>query len=151
MGIFHDQVILVNRTKENLSVTFDGQEKTLVPGDNVVPRVCVSFAKNQNPIMGSQNPNIPHMSGAKYLVGVRVTDGSKQKDDIEPLDAAEWADHKDKPSRVDMQALFEEEYGADPRAKLVTRGKGKPVQATSLYDNVKAPGTQSESVFDGRD
>lgn len=152
MGIFQDNIVLVNRAPVELTVTFDGQQKTLTPGDNIVPKDVVSFAKNQNPIMGTQNPNQPHMSGCKYLVGARAPEGAKQKDDIEPLSPAEWATHLGMPARMDVQALFDEEYGADPKAKLVTRGKGKPVQANSLYDDVKQPSISSESVFaDARD
>ena len=102
MGIFQDLVVLVNRAPVPLSVRFDGQETTILPGENNIPRVCISNAKNQNPIMGSQQPYIPHMSGAKYLVGVKGT-----KDDCTPLTKAEWLAHLGNPSRYDVDALFD--------------------------------------------
>ena len=151
MGIFHDTTILVNRTPIDLTVTFDGQEKTLVPGENMVPRVTVNYAKNQNPIMGSFDPNNPNISGGRYLVGEKVTDGRKQKDDITPLTDAEWADHLNKPCRMDAQALFEENYGSDPKARLMTYGKGKRTVAKSLYEaGVKGERIDSEA-FSARD
>jgi hypothetical protein len=137
-GIFAEQVELVNRAPVDISVQFDGQSKVLVPGVNIVPKIVVPYAKNQNPIMGTQDPYNPHISGCQYLVGVKVPSG-KQKDPIEPLTDAEWADHLGKPCREDVQQLFEDRYGTDFKAKLVTLNKGKKTTARSRHDAGASP------------
>lgn len=128
-GIFYEMCELINRAPVNLTVQFDGQCKTLTPGKNIIPKCVVQFAKNQNPIMGSQSPHDPTVHGAQYLVGV-----AEFGDDIEPLTEEEWADHLDKPSREDMEESFRENYGSDPKAKLVLRGKGRKSTAKSRYE-----------------
>lgn len=129
MGIFHEQVVLVNRSPINLTVTFDGQEKTLVPGENLVPQVVVDYAKNQNPIMGSVDPNNPHISGGRYLVGVK--NSPEPGEETEPLSPEEWAAHLGRPCRTDEQEAFNEKYSGDPKARLVVHGKGRRSTATS--------------------
>lgn len=124
-GVFVEQVVLVNRAPVSIDVTFDGASKTLVPGENLVPAVVVPYAKNQNPIMGSQDPYNPQIEGCRYLVGV------KGKDDCTPLTKAEWEDHCQRPCREDEQRWFEDKYGTDSKAKLVTRGKGRKSMASS--------------------
>ena len=109
----------------------------------MVPQVVVPYAKNQNPIMGSQDPYNPHASGARYLVGVM---GSK--DSIVPLTPEEWADHLGQPTREDFQRVFEDKYGSDPKARLVTHGKGKKTTANSRYDAGSSPAGISE--FSGK-
>jgi hypothetical protein len=139
MGIFQETVQLFNRAPVNLTVTFDGQAKTLVPGVNLVPQVTISFAKNQNPIMGSHDPYNPHATGARYLVGVV---GSK--DSVEPLTEEEWAAHLNAPTRDDFQRIFDEKYSSDPKARLVTKGAGKKNAANSRYDAGGSPMGNSE-------
>src|SRR5258708_30437638 len=80
MGIFYEMVELTNRSPIDLFVTFDGQAKRLKPGKNQVPAMVIQHAKNQNPIMGSHDPHNPHISGARYLVGVAA-----DADEVEPL------------------------------------------------------------------
>ena len=152
MGIFHDLVTLVNRTPVNLTVTFDGQEKTLVPGDNAVPEIVVPFAKNQNPIMGSQEPNNPHISGARYLVGVKLANGQAlYGDEITPLTKAEWADHLGRPCREDNDAAFQEKYGNDPKARQVVLGKGRKSTAQNRYEATQGVASGDGSGFSGKD
>lgn len=129
MGIFYTMATLVNRAPVDLTVMFDGQCKTLTPGPNTVPACVVQFAKNQNPIMGKADPNNPHISGGEYLVGVAA-----DLDDVEPLTAEEWAAHLGEPARINSQEAFQERYGQDPKAKLVTLGKGRKSTAKSLYE-----------------
>jgi hypothetical protein len=144
MGIFYDMVEVRNLAPINLTVTFDGQEKTLPPGVSVVPKQVVPFAMNQNPVMGKQDPNNPHISGGEYLV---VPVGTKY--DREPLTAEEWAEHLGRPCRVDEVAIFDEKYGGDPKAKMLARGKkGKPA-AKSLYEAGKNP--QGLASFENRE
>jgi hypothetical protein len=143
MGIFLDQVELFNRAPVALMVQFDGQCKTLVVGKNIVPAVVVQYAKNQNPIMGSQDPYNPHISGARYLVGVV---GSK--DDLKPLTQEEWEEHLQAPCRDDVKTLFADKYGSDPKAKLQTYGKGRKSTANSRYDAGASP--TGNSSFEGK-
>ena len=133
MGIFFEQVELFNRAPIDLTVQFDGQCKTLIPGSNAVPRIVVDYAKNQNPIMGTQDPNNPHISGCRYLVGI------VGKDDCTPLTKKEWENHLQRPCREDEQQWFEDRYGNDPKAKLVVRGKGRKTAASSRYDAGSSP------------
>lgn len=146
MGIFHEQVTLVNRTPINLTVIFDGQEKTLTPGDNIVPALVVDYAKNQNPIMGSQDPNNPHISGGKYLVGVKGGYG----EETEPLTDEEWASHLGRPCRIDEQEAFQEKYGGDPKARLVVHGKGRRTTANSRTEAGSGNGPANVG-FSGRE
>ena len=143
MGIFYEQVELFNRAPIDLTVQFDGQCKTLTPGSNSVPKVVIDYAKNQNPIMGTQDPHNPHISGCRYLVGVVGT-----KDDCTPLTKDEWENHLQRPCREDEQQWFEDRYGNDPKAKLVVRGKGRKTTASSRYDAGSSPAGNSD--FSGK-
>jgi len=69
MGVFHEQMAVVNRAPWPLSVTFDGAEMSLQPGPGFIPRQVWSYALNQNPLMGSQDAYNPNVSGAEYLIG----------------------------------------------------------------------------------
>lgn len=143
-GIFLEQVELINRAPIDLSVMFDGQSKTLKPGKNFVPRVVVEFAKNQNPIMGSANPYDPHISGAQYLVGL-----ADSTDDCTPLTLEEWEAHLNRPCREDEQIVFQDRYGSDPKAKLITYGKGRKSTGRSRSDaGGTAPGISEFSSKD---
>lgn len=146
MGIFYEQVTLINRAPVNLTVTFDGQAKTLVPGPNVVPAIVVDYAKNQNPIMGSADPNNPSISGGKYLVGVE----SGYDEETEMLTKEEWEAHLNRPCRLDEIEAFQERYGGDPKARMVIHGKGRKTTANSRSDAGAGNGPQNVK-FDGRD
>jgi hypothetical protein len=82
LGVYRDAVILVNRTNRILNVRYDGEDIKLQPGENPgFPVIAVSFAKAQNPLMGSRHPNSP----GKFisLVGVKNT-----KDDVTTIPQA---------------------------------------------------------------
>lgn len=143
MGIFLEHVKLINRAPVELTVMFDGQTTTLQPGENMVPKIVVPYAKNQNPIMGSADPYNPHISGGRYLVGVAGT-----KDNVTPLTKEEWEDHLQRPCREDERIWFADKYGGDPKAKLVTHGKGRKTTASSRYDAGSSP--QGNSDFSGK-
>lgn len=146
MGIFYEQVRVRNLAPVELSVTYDGQRVGIPVGVSMLPKPCVQYAMNQNPIMGSQDPFNPHISGAKYLV---VPVGSKY--DREPLTKAEWEDHLQRPCRMDEVALFEEKYGDDPKAKMITRGKGRRTAARTLYEKDVIPPKPELATFERRD
>lgn len=146
MGIFYEQVCLINRAPVNLTVMFDGQEKTLTPGENTVPALIVEYAKNQNPIMGSADPNNPHISGGRYLVGVK----GGYDEETELLTPEEWEAHLGRPCRTDEQEAFNEKYGGDPKARLVTHGKGRRTTANSRTEAGSGNGPTNVS-FSGRE
>lgn len=134
MGIFYEMAMCRNRTPVDLTVTFDGQCKTLPAGkDTPIPRVAIGFAKNQNPVMGSADPNNPHISGARYLVA-DLSAEDMPDNEHEPMTEEEWAAHLGEPQRINAQEAFIERYGGDPKAKLVTQGKGRRTAARSLYE-----------------
>lgn len=138
MGIFYEQVEVFNRSPITLTVRYDGQELDIPPGKAFLPKKTVRFALNQNPIMGSQDPNNPHASGARYLIGVVDKQLALQLDsfasDCTPLTKEEWEEHTGKPCRMDMAAIFDEKYAGDPKAKMITRGqKGRPA-AKNRYE-----------------
>lgn len=135
MGIFYDMTNVVNRAPEPITVRFDGQDMTLTPGENRIPTMAVQYGKNQNPIMGSQDPLNPHISGASYLLGIVGID------DCTPLTEEEWAAHLGRPCRLDEQAIFEERYGQDPKARMVVHGtKRSKSSARSRSDAGGGPG-----------
>lgn len=142
MGIFLETVEIFNRAPIEVTVQFDGQCKTLKPGKNIVPAVTVPYAKNQNPIMGTQDPYNPHIGGCKYLIGV------VGKDDCAPLTQEEWEEHLSRPCREDEKIRFQDKYGSDPKARLVAYGKGRKTTANSRYDAGSSPAGLSD--FSGK-
>lgn len=125
MGIFYEQAPCKNRTPVDLTVTFDGQCKTLPAGKvTSIPKKAILYAKNQNPVMGSQDPNNPNFLAAKYLVS-DLSEDDTSDNEHEAMTEEEWNDHLGQPQRINAQEAFEEKYGSDPKAKLVTLGKGR--------------------------
>jgi hypothetical protein len=95
LGVFRDSVTLVNRTDRNLNVRYDGEDITIVPGENQgFPKIAVPYAKRQNPLKGSKHPIDPRIFIS--MVGVKARPNEKQKDDISPipLDVLAKADGK---------------------------------------------------------
>jgi hypothetical protein len=122
MATWGDLVEVVNRTSKPLSVRFDGQDVTLEPNydaagkpiagvRNFIPRTVVRFAKDQNVLMGSEDPI--DIFDYEPLVGVKAAKGAKQRDDLS------FQEQSDAPSRVDLGLLLD-----DPKLKVVP-GRGK--------------------------
>ncbi len=129
MGIFQKYVKVFNRAPVKLYVTFDGQREPIEPGLGELPDLTIMFAKNQNPIMGTADPNDPSVAGGHFLVVTEQEEGFGV-----PLTKEEWATHLGKPCRVNEDQAFQERYGNDPKAKMVIHGaKGKPA-AKSRYE-----------------
>jgi hypothetical protein len=145
MGVFYEMQEIINRAPVDLTVTFDGQCKTIKPGRTMIPKITIPYAKNQNPIMGTQDPNNPTIYGCRFLIGVP---GEDLPEDLEPLTPEEWADHLGQPQRIDSKAAFEENYGGDPKAKLVVRGKGQKLPARNSYEAGGAGKRGDVSSFD---
>lgn len=127
MGIFHDQVIVINRAPVPLTVTFDGQSTEIPVGESPLPKQVIAFAKNQNPIRGSADMDNPNISGARYLISVKGKKGDPQT----PLTEEEWQDHLTQVSRFDMQTYYADRLA--PKEHVIIRGKGN-VQARSNFD-----------------
>jgi hypothetical protein len=129
MGIFQKFVNVYNRAPVKLYVMFDGQREPLEPGENELPDLTVMFAKNQNPIMGSQDPNDPSANGARYLIVAEGEPGYGV-----PLTKDEWEAHCKRPCRIDEEAAFAEQYSNDPKARLVLRNPGRKSTAGSRFE-----------------
>ncbi len=151
MGIFYKHVPVFNRAPVSLSVRFDGQDIELPPGPATLPEIVIPFALNQHPIMGSQDPNNPHVSGARYLIGVMGQEAIawQAASNCEPLTRQEWEDHLCRPCRIDEEAVFAEKYANDPKARMVILGKGRKSTASSVQEAGKAP--RGEASFEARD
>lgn len=138
MGIFYEQIEIVNRTSKKLNVRFDGQDIELEPNydaegkrlkevRNMIPLVAAPYAKSQNVLMGSEHPIDP--SEWETLVGVIAKKGQKQKDDIS------YCEQSDAVSRVVL-----EEYLDDPTLKVqvggrrVTRADARPERDTTPFE-----------------
>ncbi len=79
------QIVLVNRVGENLNFTADGQQHTLVPGNNYgFVDAQARFAMDQNPLMGSEDY---YTLQFRSLVGVRVSVNNQlvDKSPCEPI------------------------------------------------------------------
>jgi len=126
MGIFYEMVEVFNRAPVALTVRFDGQDTTLKPGKNSIPKVAVSYAKNQQPIMGSADANNPNISGARYLLGIVGID------ECTPLTKEEWEAHLGMPCRIDYDQFMEDRLC--PKEHVEIKGKGKKIQAKSSFD-----------------
>lgn len=130
-GVFQDMVPIVNRAPVMLTVTFDGQTTNVKPGPGFLPSVTINYAKNQNPIMGSVDPNNPAISGGEYLIGV------VGRDNTDILTPAEWNEHCEAISRVDLKVMMQDELG--PGERVEVRGKGRKTQARNSFEaGVKA-------------
>jgi hypothetical protein len=149
MGIFYEQVEVVNRTATPKMVTFDGQRIYLDPnydevGDriegvvNMIPVQCVPYALNQNVIMGSEEVLDP--SAFQSMVGVvfkgKESKRSKKKSwhDCTFFDEAGVTEI----TRVPQEQIMEE-YVADPKAQIVTRGKKIPPSQNAALGVTTAP------------
>lgn len=127
MNFFGDTVTIVNRAPWPLNVRWDGKDVTLQPGETPgFPRLAVPYAKNQNPLMGSEDPEDP--TRFEYLVGVR---GSK-KDNCAPLTPEQIEQHRTSPQRLNRAAIAE--MRGDSKAREVVRGNAKPSAFQSRYD-----------------
>jgi len=70
---------LVNRTNKKLKGVWDGRQYDLAPGKHSFPEAIAMKFREQNPIMGSQDPRTLEM---QYLIGIE-----EMHDDCSPLDA----------------------------------------------------------------
>lgn len=69
---------LVNRTSKTLKGTWDGQHYDIGPGKHAFPEMQALKFKDQNPIMGTEDPYNLQM---KYLIGIE-----EYNDDCSPIE-----------------------------------------------------------------
>ena len=141
MGIFYEQVEVVNRTSKTIEVVYDGQRIKLKPnytedGErvagvvNMVPKLVIPYALNQNVLMGSEDPMDP--SEFQSVIGV-VDPTGKNKHSWNDCSFIEQ--DPEKLTRVPL-----EDYLEDPSAKILVRGKVAPragdaaLGARSVFD-----------------
>lgn len=73
-----DVVTLVNRSSKTLQGTWDGRHYDLVPGKHQFGRLHAEKFKEQNPVMGSEDPQTLAMD---YLIGIE-----ENGDDCSPIE-----------------------------------------------------------------
>lgn len=139
MGIFLKRLKIFNRAPIALSVTFDGQREDIPHGQSEMPEAAVWKAQNQNPIMGSGDPYNPGANGTKYLIVMEGEEGFGT-----PMTKEEWEAHKRRPCREDEQIWFNERYGDDKTAKLITRGSRQSVAARNRAEVAEIPKGNAE-------
>lgn len=71
-------VTLVNRTTKNLQGVWDGRHYDIAPGKHSYPEIQAMKFKDQNPVMGSEDP---YTLTKQYLIGI-VEFG----DDVTPIE-----------------------------------------------------------------
>lgn len=112
MGMFHDEVKIWNRTTSSskprdLEVIFDGQRKQIPVGESTLPRIVIPYAKDQNPVMGSEDAIDP----SEYQSLIAVVG----KDDCSPVEPTGSL------TRVNFAEMID-----DPTAQILVRGKSVP-------------------------
>lgn len=133
---YADMVEVVNRTSKVLTARWDGIEFTIEPNynkdgklisdvHNMIPRIVVDYAKNQNPLMGSEDSMDP--SSFETLIAVRAKKGQKQRDDFSFLEQNE------KLTRVPLDDYI------GPNDKVIS-GRGKFRNAEAAVPNVSRMG-----------
>jgi hypothetical protein len=138
MGIFFDTTEVINRTSKKLNVRFDGQDTELEPNydakgnllpdvHNLLPTIAVAYAKNQNILMGSEDPLDP--SSFEVLVGVKAKKGERQRDDIS------FCEQSNEPTPVKLEELLD-----DPNLKIQSSGRkirasdARPIRGTTPFE-----------------
>ncbi len=107
--MLQETVTLINRTSKPLRAMFDGQRFVFKPGPNPgVPIVVVQYAKDQNPVMGTQDRY--EYEGSDFLVGVE--DWGDPVSPIEQSDAIE---------RLNRSSIEDEGKTAVPGPKIKVR------------------------------
>lgn len=139
MGIFQTMVKVRNLAPEPRNVRFDGQELSIPVGESLLPAICVKHAMEQNPIMGTADPDNPSIWGGTFLI---VPIDSQW--DREPLTEEEWLTHLGRPCRMNEVEFFEGILG--PKERIAIKGKGKRTQAKSLFDTGVKQNVDAESL-----
>ena len=135
MGIFFQQVELVNRTADTIEIMFDGQRVHIkpnytkagerIPGVvNMVPKQVVSNALNQSVILGTEKAKDP--SSFESKLGLVPKEGQRK---LKPWNDCSFYNGKNRDGSVNTeisrvsQADLMDNLVLDPTAKLVVKGK----------------------------
>jgi len=113
-------VTLVNRTSKTLHGTWDGKHYDLAPGKHAFPEFQAMKFKEQNPLMGSEDP---YSLQKQYLLGIEDIG-----DDISPIEQS------------DARELFD-------RKKLNIRGPVTIVTNGGLYQTEAHSSLPLENAF----
>jgi hypothetical protein len=141
MGIFHETVELVNRTSKPLEVIYDGQRTILEPNydeagvrqadvHNMLPKIVIPYALNQNVVMGSEDAVDP--SHFESLVGVvynKKKDGKRHS-----WHDCTFKEQTDKLTRTPLENVLE-----DPHAEIQVRGRKVPRSVDAQLPGVPTP------------
>jgi len=134
MGIFFEQVEVINRDCVQRSLTYDGQRVYLAPNysesgellknvHNMIPKICVPYALNQNVVMGSEDPIDP--SDFQSHVVPKVKKRKKGRDTEEWKYDFGFLPTQNAKTRVNLA-----DYLDDPSLKVLDgRGKFKANEA----------------------
>lgn len=126
MGIFHEQIEVVNRTSKTLEIVYDGQRIKVLPNydetgkrldgvHTMVPRQVIPFALAQTVIMGSEDAFDP--SDFQSLIGVIDPKEKRQKS----WHDCSFHEQTDTLTRANLEEVLD-----DPSAKIVVRGRRVP-------------------------
>lgn len=74
-------VTLINRSSKTLQGTWDGKHFELTPGKHSFPEIQAQKFKDQNPVMGSEDPRTLQK---QYLIGIE-----EHGDDCSPIEQTE--------------------------------------------------------------
>ena len=155
MGIFHEQVQIVNRTATRKEVIFDGQRMKIEPNYdaqgnklegvvNTLPVTAIPYALAQNPIMGTES--VVNPSSFRSYIGVVFAGREEKREKRKPKS---WHDCSfvDETQVTEItrvaQAEIMEELVADVKATLHTRGKKIPAAIA-----LEAGGMPTTTPFD---
>lgn len=142
MGVMYEMEEVINRTNEPLNVRFDGQDTVLDPNydaegkfladvHNIIPKICVPYAKSQNILNGSEDPEDP--SDYVELVAVLAKSKWARTNGVQRDDISFCPQDHDEPTRVRLEDLLD-----DPTLKILKGGKMKPVRGTSARKRQQA-------------
>jgi hypothetical protein len=111
-------VTLVNRSSKTLTGTWDGRSYAITPGKNAFPEIMAKKFKDQNPVMGSEDP---YSLERQYLCGIE-----EDNDDCSPIEQSSAK------TLLDVSKL--------PNSKVVETSAG------GLYAHERAPRQETGTI-----
>lgn len=97
-------VTVVNRSSKILKGTWDGRHYDIAPGSHMFPETMAMKFRDQNPIMGSEDP---YTLQKQYLIGI-----IEMKDDCTPIEQSDkveiWDRSKMSPQKQNVQVVHGE-------------------------------------------
>lgn len=121
-------VTLVNRSSKALTGTWDGKHYQIAPGKHTFPEFMAEKFRDQNPIMGSLDPQTNHID---FLLGIE-----EQGDDTFPVEQSNAIEKWDR-SRL---------HGARP-TEVVPGDNGLYSRASLAQGPQTAPGSPIATSF----